>query len=523
MTSNKAGFDVIVVGGGHNGLVCAHSLASAGRKVLVLEARQKIGGAASTTEITKSFSVSDCAQWLFQLNPKVIKRMQLNKHGLRMAATNLSTIALAENGKHLTLSATGVSGAGISEADIIAYQRFDKQMLKFAKLLAGAFERRAPKLLDKNFTDRWTLLKLGLGIKLLGKQDMSDLLRLGLINICDVMEENFEHPLLKAAISMDAILGAHMGPRSPNTVFTYLYRKLGAIYGYTGPSLVRGGMGALGAAMAESAKAEGVVIRLGSAVERINIESGRVTGVTLQSGETIDASTVVSNADPKKTFADMVGYSQIETGVARRVHNIRMQGNTAKLHIALDGLPEFKGLSEQQLGQRLLIAPTMDYIEQAFNACKYGEYSKAPAIDISIPSMHDSSLAPHGRHVLSATVQYAPYQLSQGWSSAKDKFKQLVIDKIASYAPKIKSKILHSELLTPEDIETQFGCTGGHWHHGEISLDQIMMMRPFPGASQYRTSVDGLFLCGAGTHPGGGVMGLCGSNAAREIIKGGVK
>ena len=240
MTSNKAGFDVIVVGGGHNGLVCAHSLASAGRKVLVLEARQKTGGAASTTEITKSFSVSDCAQWLFQLNPKVIKRMQLTKFGLRMAATDLSTIALAENGKHLTISPTGISGAGLSEEDIIAYQRFDRQMLKFAKLLANAFERRAPKLLDSNFTDRWTLFKLGLGIKLLGKQDMSDLLRLGLINIYDVMEENFDHPMLKAAISMDAILGAHMGPRSPNTVFTYLYRKLGAIYGYTGPSLVRG-------------------------------------------------------------------------------------------------------------------------------------------------------------------------------------------------------------------------------------------------------------------------------------------
>lgn len=523
MTSKKAGFDVIVVGGGHNGLVCAHSLASAGHKVLVVEAREQIGGAASSAQITKGFSVSNCAQWLFQLNPKVIKRMQLSKFGLRMAATDLQTIALAEKGKHLTISPTGISGAGLSEADIVAYQRFDRQMLKFTKLLADAFERRAPKLLDKNFTDRWTLLKLGLGIKLLGKQDMSDLLRLGLINIYDVMEENFDHPLLKAAISMDAILGTHMGPRSPNTVFTYLYRRLGSLYGYAGPSIVRGGMGYIGIAMAESAKAEGVAIRLGSAVDRINVESGQVTGVTLQSGEVIDASTVVSNADPKSTFGHLVGYSQIETGVARRVHNIRMQGNAAKLHLALDSLPKFKGLTEQQMGQRLLIAPSMDYIERAFNACKYGEYSKEPAIDISIPSLHDSSLAPHGRHVLSATVQFAPCELSGGWSAAKDAFKKLVIEKIADYAPDIKSKILHSELLTPEDIENQFMCTGGHWHHGEISLDQVMMMRPFPGASQYKTSVDGLFLCGAGTHPGGGIMGLAGTNAAREIIKGGVK
>ncbi len=523
MTSKKAGFDVIVVGGGHNGLVCAHNLADAGRKVLLIEARQTIGGAASTAQITEGFSVSNCAQWLFQLNPKVLKRMQLGKYGLRMAATDLHTIALAEDGNHLTLSPTGISGAGLTEADILAYQHFDKQMLKFAKLLAGAFERRAPKLLDGNFTDRWTLLKLGLGIKLLGKQDMSDLLRLGLINIYDVMEENFDHPLLKAAISMDAILGTHMGPRSPNTVFTYLYRRLGSIYGYSGPSLVRGGMGALGTAMAESAKAEGVVIRLGSAVERINIGTKGVTGVTLTSGEVIDASTVVSNADPKTTFGSLVGYSQVETGVARRVHNIRMQGNAAKLHLALDGLPKFKGLTEEQVGQRLLIAPSMDYIERAYNACKYGEYSEAPAIDISIPSLHDASLVPTGRHVLSATVQFAPYQLSGGWAAAKDTFKDLVIARIADYAPNLRSKILHSEMLTPEDIETQFFCSGGHWHHGEISLDQVMMMRPFPGASQYRTSIDGLFLCGAGTHPGGGIMGLSGANAAREIIKGGVK
>lgn len=520
MISPNTEFDAIVVGAGHNGLVCAHSLAASGRKVLVIEAREQLGGAASTAQLVDGFFVSNCAQWLLQLNPNVAKRMQLSKYGMQMAATDLHTIALAEDGNHLFISPSGICGAGLSEADIVAYQRFDKQMQKFAKLLAAVFERRAPKLLDNNFTDRWTLAKLGIGMKLLGKKDMSDLLRLGLINIYDVMEENFDHPLLKSAISMDAVLGTHMGPRSPNTVFTYLYRRLGQVYGYAGPSLVKGGMGSVTAAMAESARAKGVEIRIASPVERINVESGKVTGVSLADGEILNAPLVVSNADPKTTFKNLVGYSNIETGVARRVHNIRMQGNAAKLHLALDGLPTFKGLTEQQMGQRLLIAPSMDYIEQAFNACKYGEFSNAPAIDISIPSLHDSSLAPQGKHVLTATVQFAPYQLSGGWDSAKEAFMQRVIERIADYAPDLKSKLIYSELLTPEDIEKQFLCSGGHWHHGEISLDQVLMMRPFPGASQYRTPVDGLFLCGAGTHPGGGVMGLSGHNAANEIIKG---
>jgi phytoene dehydrogenase-like protein len=229
---------------------------------------------------------------------------------------------------------------------------------------------------------------------------------------------------------------------------------------------------------------------------------------------------VVSNADPKTTLNKLVGLGNIETGVARRVKTMRMKGDAAKLHIALDSLPNFTGLTEQQMGQRLVIAPTMNYIESAFNASKYGEYSKAPAMDISIPSIHDATLAPQGKHVMSVIVQYAPYELDGGWNDEKkDAFKELVIDRIADFAPDLKDKIVASELLTPVDLEERFHIHGGHWHHGEISLDQILMMRPFPGTSQYGTSVDGLYLCGAGNHPGGGVMGLAGHNAAKEIIK----
>ena len=512
-------YDVIVVGGGHNGLVCATYLAKAGRKVLVLEANAALGGASATSEFSDQFSVSSCAHWLFQLNPEVASDMGLKGHGLELAARDLNTIALAEDGNHLTIGVNTLEGAGVTDEDRKAFVAFNKQMLKFSKLLSGAFNRRAPKLVEGNLTDRITLAKLGLGMKMLGKTDMSDLMRLALINIYDVMEENFENDLLKAAISLDSLLGSHMGPRSPNTVYGYLYRRMGDIYGFNGPAVVRGGMGAVGEALGNAAKTAGVDIEVSAAVSKINVDVDRATGVTLADGRVVDADMVVSNADPKTTFNKLVGLTNIETGVARRVKTIRMKGDAAKLHIALDSLPDFTGLTKDQMGQRLVIAPTMDYIELAFNACKYGEYSKAPAMDISIPTIHDPSLAPDGKHVMSVIVQFAPYELEGGWESHKDNFKNLIIDRIADYAPNLKDKIIASELLTPADLEDRFHIHGGHWHHGEISLDQILTMRPFPGASQYGTSVDGLFLCSAGTHPGGGVMGLAGHNAAKEIIK----
>jgi phytoene dehydrogenase-like protein len=513
-------YDVIVVGGGHNGLICATYLAKAGHKVLVVEANQTLGGASATSEFSDQFSVSSCAHWLFQLNDSVASDMGLSKQGLELSARDLSTIALAEDGNHLTMKGDTLEGARISAEDREAFVAFNKKILKFSKLLSGAFNRRPPKLVEGNLTDRFTLAKLGLGMKILGKADMSDLMRLALINIYDVMEENFDNDLLKAAISLDSLLGSHMGPRSPNTVYGYLYRRMGDVYGFKGPAVVKGGMGAVGEALAKAARARGVDIEVGTAVSKINIDIDRATGVTLADGQVINAGLVVSNADPKTTFNKLVGLANIETGIARRVKGVRMKGDAAKLHIALDSLPNFTGLTKEQMGQRLVIAPSMNYIERAFNHSKYGEYSSAPAMDISIPTIHDGSLAPEGKHVMSVIVQFAPYDLEGGWNDTqKEAFKALVIDRIADYAPDLKEKIVASELLTPVDIEERFHIHGGHWHHGEISLDQILTMRPFPGSSQYGTSVDGLYLCSAGTHPGGGVMGLAGHNAAKEILK----
>ena len=512
-------YDVLLVGGGHNGLVCAAYLAKAGRKVLVLEANEALGGAAASREFAPGYSVSSCAHWLTHLSPKVSKDLDLERHGLQLAARDLDSIGLNPAGQHVTVKGGSVEGEGLSAADKQAYVEFHRKTIKFSRLLAKAFAMRPPKLVEANFTDRINLLKLGLGMKMLGREDMSDLLRLALINMYDVMEENFDNETLKALLSFDGVLGAHMGPRSPNTVFGYLYRRIGDVHGYNGPAVVKGGMGALATSVANAARAVGVEIRTLSQVERINLVDGRAVGVSLQGGEVIKAPLVVSNADPVTTFEKLVGYRHVETGLVRRVSQIRMRSGTAKLHLALDGLPGFTGLNEAQLGQRLVIAPTMDYIERAFNSAKYGESSLQPALDISIPSIHDDTLAPQGKHVLSAIVQFAPYDLKQGWDNHKEQFTRLIIDTISAFAPGIAERIVASELLTPVDLEREFHMKGGHWHHGEISLDQVMMMRPFPGATQYGTAVGGLYLCGAGSHPGGGVMGLAGRNAAREIIK----
>jgi phytoene dehydrogenase-like protein len=517
MTDANA-FDVVIVGAGHNGLVSAAYLAKSGRKVLVLESNNKVGGAAATTEFSEGFAVSECAHFLYALHPTIVKDLRLHNAGLTYAATDISTIALARDGKHLQINGDSLIGDDISSQDLDNYRAFRGLMMKFSKVLAATLQSRPPKLMNNDLKDKLMLLKLGWKVKSLGKHDMQELLRLGAINLYDLLEENFEHPLLKGALSLDAVLGSHTGPRSPNTVLSYLYRHVGQAFGVAGPAIVKGGMGAVTQAIAASARSFGAEIKVNAHVEKILVEQDKVTGVQFQSGEIISAHRVVSNADPRSTFSALVGYPQLETEFSRRAHNIRTRGNAAKLHLALDSLPGFTGLNEHDIGNRLVIAPDSDYVERAFNHAKYREYSQAPIVEISIPTVHDPGLAPAGKHVLSAVVQYAPHTLDVGWSEANDDFKALVIDLIDSYAPGLKQLILASELLTPADIESRFGTTGGHWHHAEFALDQVLWLRPFPGMSQYSTPIGGLYLCSAGTHPGGNVMGLSGRNCARAVL-----
>ena len=337
--------------------------------------------------------------------------------------------------------------------------------------------------------------------------------------------KKFDSPLLKAAVGMDAVLGSHMGPRSPNTVYTYLHRHMNDDAGGTGPAVVKGGMGALGEAFAAAAQSAGAEIRYGSRVVRIDLAESPsnsaypAAGVTLADGTRIETGLVVSGADLKTTFR-LVGPLNLDAGFVRRVHNFRARGVTAKLHLALDGLPEFRGAESGDAGARLLLAASMDDIESAFDQAKYGRFSPAPVMEISIPTVHDPSLAPAGKHVLSASVQYAPYNLREGWETGRDAFKAVCLERLETLAPGIGGMVRAAELLVPPDLEAEFGVRGGHWHHGEIALDQALFTRPVPGANRYATPVPGLYLCGASSHPGGGIVGLAGRNAARAVIAG---
>lgn len=513
-------FDVIIVGAGHNGLACAAYLAKAGRKVLVLEAAETVGGAAVTHEFAPGFRVSAGAHLLHMLHPAVVADLELVRHGLAFALEDMDTVALAADGRHLVLNGRRIEGAALSTAERAVYSAFIDRLTRFAAVLQSTFLIRPPRLVGGDLRDNLALAKLGLRVRNLGRDEMRELLRIGAINIYDVLQEDFQNELLKGAIAFDAVLGTHMGPRSPNSVLTLLHRLSGRVgRDGSGLCLPRGGMGAVSTALAGSAQQHGAEIRCGAPVERILVESGRVRGVLTAAGETIAADCVVSNADPKTTFLALVGARSLETGFARRIENIRMRGNAAKLHLALDRLPEFTGLPATAAGARLLIAPSLEYLELAFDCAKYGEYSSAPGVEITLPTVADPALAPAGKHVLSATVQYAPRALRQGWVGARDAFRDRVIDCIEAYAPGLKSSILHAELLTPEDIERRFRMHGGQWHHGEFTLDQFLMLRPVPGAAQYASPVQGLYLCGAGAHPGGGVMGLPGRNAALELLR----
>jgi phytoene dehydrogenase-like protein len=505
-------FDAIVVGAGHNGLVCSALLAKAGKNVLVLEANERVGGAAITREFAAGHSVSACAHLLYQLQPKVRRELGLSPG---LASDAMRTVALSEDGRHVRFEGGDVEG--VAGRDATAYREFHRQMTRFADLLNTYLNTTPPRLGSRNLRDLATLARLGFDLRRLGKREMRDFLRLIGINIHDEVTERFERPLLRGAVSFDAVLGTHLGPRSPNTIMTYVYR-LAAGHGRL--SVPRGGMGSLAEELAQAARSAGATIRTKMPVERIVVENGRVTGVETAAGERFDSYTVVSNADPKTTVMQLVGTRHVETVFTRRINHIRMRGNAAKLHLALDGLPTFSGLQKNESGDRLVIAPDEHYVERAFNPAKYGESSAEPVIEITIPSFRDPALAPGGKHVMSCVVQYAPYALKGGWTAAaRESFAKTCIETIGRYSPDLEARIAASELLTPADIEAEFHITGGHWHHGELALDQFMFVRPVCGAAQYRMPLDGLYLCGAGAHPGGGVSGAAGRNAAKAILR----
>ena len=513
-------FDNIVIGGGHNGLVAAAYLAKSGRKVLVLEAEPETGGAGRGHEFAPGFRAS-MAHLLNRLHPEVVKGLDLESHGLNLSsARHIPSVALSAEADPLVL--TGAYGEALDGASPTCVQEWAEvraQLFRYAGIMKPLLSRRPPALRGMALAETAAFAMTGLSLKRLGKEDMRDFLRVLLMNVADFVDEGLSDDRLKGLLAFDAILGSHLGPRSPTSLLGLYYRLTGETGGIAGGQLQpAGGMGAVMDALRSAAEEAGVAIRTGSAVANILVQNGRAVGVALETGEEIRAATIVSAANPRTTFLDLVGPRHLDTGFVRRVQNIRMKGDAAKLHLALDRAPEFLGLPLEHRRGRLVIAPSTDYVEHAFNPAKYGEFSPEPAMEITLPSLDDPSLAPVDACVLSATVQYAPYALKEGWESGKPKFLEAILSVLERHAPGIRKSVLHSELLTPVDIEQRYRIPGGHWHHGELQADQMLMSRPVFGAEGYDTPIAGLFLAGSGSHPGGGISGVPGMNAAKRVL-----
>jgi len=511
-------YNTIVIGAGHNALVCAAYLAKHGQRVLVLEAADEVGGLAATREFHPGFQAS-VAHSINGFPKKICNDLQLQSHGLEVASEILPLVGLNAGGEHVIVHENSVSGVG--EGDSSAYQDYDRLMQRFSNVLKPFWLKTMPRIAKTSISDMLTFAHIGLNLRRIGKNDMREFMRVAALPTRDLMDENFDNEILKAILSWDGLVGSKMAPRSPNgAVLTMLYRRAGEYHG--GHAILRGGLGGLINALAASASSSGAEIRTGARVGRILIDGSTdgliANGVQLVNGDKIESDQVVSGADPKRTFLDLVGVENLDIGFSNRIRRLRCDGYVAKLHLALNSLPEFDGLKKPH--GRMIVAPNMDAIEFAYDDSKYGECSSQPVIEFVIPSLHDASLAPAGQHVLSAHVMYAPYRLKGGWTrEARESFCERVIDTIAKYAPRLRDHIVHQELLTPADLEQSYRVTGGHWHHAELAFDQILMMRPTYEAAQYSTPIPGLFLCGAGCHPGGDITGGAGHNAAREILR----
>jgi phytoene dehydrogenase-like protein len=512
--------DAIVIGGGHNGLVAAALLGRSGRKVQVLEASDTLGGAARTEEFAPGFRVSGVAHLLNQLHPEVAKTLRLEDHGLSFAAGIAPTVTLSAGAAPAVLhGGYGERLDGVSPDEAAAWQAFRALLLRQAGILKRFLTSPPPKLGKLTRKDLMSFGGAALALTRLGRNEMREFMRMVLMNVSDVADEHLSDDRLKGLLAFDATVGHHLGPRSPTSLLGLYYRLAGEAGGTAGAQMLpAGGMGAVADALTRAAESAGVKVRTGTPVGRIMVENGRAAAVELETGETLEAPVIVSALNPRTTLLDLVDVRELDIGFVRKMRNVRMAGNVAKLHLALDRTPEIDGLKPDLLTGRLVIAPTTDYVERAFNPAKYGEFSDNPAIEITLPSLTDPSLAPDEACVLSAVVQYAPYRLREGWESGKTKFLERTLVQLERAIPGLRKLIRHSELLTPEDIETRYRIPGGHWHHGELQADQMFVSRPVPGHAGYGTPIDGLYLCSAGTHPGGGVSGLPGFNAARHIL-----
>ncbi len=520
----ETSYDAIVVGGGHNGLAAAATLARQKRRVLVVERRDTVGGMATTAEIAPGVRASRIAHLLYNLNPAVARELSLEAHGLTMAAQDMPTVSLAPDGRHVVTRGSEARLAdGSAHPDAASYARVRERLVRFASLLAPLLDRTPPNLSGGGFSrdsvmEIGAMAGLGLSVRRLGKVEMEAFLHDLLSNVFDLVTDEMADGPLAGVLGADAVLGGWAGPRSPGTVLSLMYRLAqgGA------PALPAGGMGAVTAALSGAAAAAGVEIATGTGVRRILVDGDRARGVLLQDGRRIGAGLVLCSVGAGATMG-LAGVEHFDAEAVRRIRHVRARGTAAKVNLVLSQAPRIDGLGAAETAGRILLAPSLDHIERAFNPAKYGEMSKAPLIEFVVPTLSDDTLAPAGTHVLSAVVQYAPYALAGGWTeAAKARLLDLTLDALSPHLPGLRDAVTAADVMSPADIEAETGAPGGHWHHGELSVDQMLMLRPVNGMGRYASGVPGLYLCGAGAHPGGDVTGAAGRNAALQAMKDGV-
>lgn len=521
-------FDAIVVGGGHNGLVTAAYLARAGRKVLVLERRELVGGCAVTEEIWPGYKVSTGAYLNSLMQQRIVDELELARYGYQVDPKDPAFFSPYPDGRYLYFwkdrGRTLAEIAKFSKKDAEAYVRYEDHLEKLAQVVEKLLLVTPPEFPPKGPFDLVDYLKLLGKVRGLGTAEMAGLVKVFTQSAADFLDEWFESPEIKVTLATDGVIGANGGPKSPGTAYILLHHCMGGVGGVRGLwGFVRGGMGAVSEAIAASAKSVGAVIRTGAEVAKIVVRQGRATGVVLASGEEIAARQVASNCDPKVTFLRLLEEKDLPGEFVRRMRLFRSEGTSCKINLALNALPEFKSLPGSPAphhGATMHICPDLEYVERAWDDAKYGRPSERPLLEMTIPTMYDASLAPAGKHIMGIFLQYAPYTLKSGsWDDLREPFGDRVVSIIEEYCPNIRSIIEHRQVLTPLDLERRFGITGGNIFHGEMSLDQMFVMRPMEGWARYRTPVPGLFLCGSGAHPGGGVMGAPGYNAAREMLR----
>lgn len=519
-------YDVIVIGGGHNGLVHAAYLARAGKKVLVLERRHVLGGAAVTEEVFPGFKFSVASYVVSLLRPEIIRELDLPRHGLEILPLD-GTFTPMPSGDYLwRVNDHGKTRREIqrhSRIDAEAYEEYGKAMVDMGRFVKPILSLTPPDPTRLDWKGLFELLRLGRRFQKLSWQDQHNQVQLMTMSAVDFLDQWFETDVLKATMSASGIIGTFLGVRSPGTAYVLLHHYMGEIDGaFRSWGFARGGTGAISNAIAEAAREAGAEIRTESPIAKILTKNGRATGVALESGEEIGARVVSSSVDPRLTFFRMVGRKELPEEFAEDIERYKFRGSSGKVNLALDGLPDFTCLPGPgaHLRGAISISPSVEYMERAYDDAKYGRYSRRPYIDIVIPSLTDPSVAPPGKHVLSCFVQYAPYHLKNGdWDKEREAFGDTVIAAIAEFAPNIRDRILHRQVLTPLDIERTFGLTEGNIFQGELTLEQLFFLRPAPGWAQYATPIRNLYMCGSAAHPGGGIMGAPGKNAAMKVLQ----